>query len=185
MIFLIKQFHGELCPLFFNQNRNKTCKWKNCKIINMADGLWRNKTNLTTYELQTDNGTVEIDRLEVYDWLGQTILITLFSLTSFFALIGNFLVILVEMYGRRSARNLRKFLINLAISDLLLGVFVVPFVYTDLMLVSKKSNRLKFKILIRKPKIQNSKLEKKLNCQSAKLKSQNPKFSSQDTKLEI
>ena len=108
----------------------------------MADGLWRNKTNLTTYELQTDNGTVEIDRLEVYDWLGQTILITLFSLTSFFALIGNFLVILVEMYGRRSARNLRKFLINLAISDLLLGVFVVPFAYTDLMLVCKKSNRL-------------------------------------------
>ena len=37
-------------------------------------------------------------------------------------------------FGKRSALNLRKFLINLAISDILLGVFCVPFTYTDFML---------------------------------------------------
>jgi hypothetical protein len=31
---------------------------------------------------------------------------------------------------------LRKFLINLAISDILIGVLSVPFIYTDFMLVS-------------------------------------------------
>ncbi|UXI19206.1 39S ribosomal protein [Sarcoptes scabiei] len=100
----------------------------------MADPSWLDTNNITSVRLKTSTGTVEIQQLEAFGMFGQTFLVTLYSLTTFFALAGNTLVILVEIYGRRSARNLQKFLINLAISDLLLGVLVAPFVYTDIML---------------------------------------------------
>jgi Na+/H+ antiporter NhaA len=55
-------------------------------------------------------------------------------MTSCLAFFGNVVVIIVEIFGKRSAINLRKFLINLAVSDILVGVFCVPFTYTDFML---------------------------------------------------
>ncbi|KAH9529709.1 hypothetical protein DERF_003578 [Dermatophagoides farinae] len=100
----------------------------------MADPSWLDKNNITSVRLKTSTGTIEIEQLEAFGVFGQTFLVVLYSLTTFFALTGNTLVILVEIYGRRSARNLQKFLINLAISDLLLGVLVTPFIYTDIML---------------------------------------------------
>lgn len=72
--------------------------------------------------------------LEALDQGYQIFLVALYSLTSVSALLGNVTVILVEMYGRHSAHNLRYFLINLAISDIIIGVFCVPFTYTDFML---------------------------------------------------
>lgn len=74
-------------------------------------------------------------RLEVFGPSGQATVIVLYSLVSFLAFTTNSLVILVELYGKRSAPNLKKFLINLAISDLLLGVLAVPFAYTHMLLV--------------------------------------------------
>nr|XP_027194434.1 neuropeptide Y receptor type 5-like [Dermatophagoides pteronyssinus] len=66
--------------------------------------------------------------------LGQWFLISLYSLTSLLALIGNLTVIIVELYGKESAHNIRKYLINLAVSDITIGVLCVPFTYTDFML---------------------------------------------------
>ena len=65
---------------------------------------------------------------------GQLFLIALYSFTSFIALIGNITVIVVELYGSESALNIRKYLINLSVSDIILGVLCVPFTYTDFML---------------------------------------------------
>lgn len=79
-----------------------------------------------------DNVTVE--DLEALEPHLQTFLVCLYSLTAFFAFFGNLTVIIVEIYGKRSALNLRKFLINLAISDILLSIFCVPFSYTHFML---------------------------------------------------
>ncbi|KAJ6221110.1 hypothetical protein RDWZM_006922, partial [Blomia tropicalis] len=102
----------------------------------MADPKWMSDANLTTFSINASNGdTLIIDQLEAFGPMGQTILVMLYSLVTFLAFTGNTLVILVELYGKRSARNLQKFLINLAISDLLIGVLSVPFIYTDLMLV--------------------------------------------------
>lgn len=64
----------------------------------------------------------------------QKFLITLYTSTAVLAFIGNLIVILVMKISRRCAKNLRKFLINLAISDLLVGVICVPFSYTYFML---------------------------------------------------
>lgn len=82
--------------------------------------------------ISNPNGTVE--DLEALGRPIQAFLITLYSSTALLALIGNLTVIVVEIYGKKSAPNLRKFLINLAVSDILIGVLSVPFSYTHLML---------------------------------------------------
>lgn len=73
------------------------------------------------------NGTMEA----VPSRLGQLLLITLYSSTALFALFGNLTVIVVCLAGSESARTIRLNLINLAISDIILGVVCVPFTFTD------------------------------------------------------
>lgn len=55
------------------------------------------------------------------------LLIILYFVTSLFALLGNILVLIVQFFGTESARNIRKYLINLAISDLIVGVLCIPY----------------------------------------------------------
>ncbi|KAH6947851.1 hypothetical protein HPB50_021836 [Hyalomma asiaticum] len=64
----------------------------------------------------------------------QAFLIALYSLTALLALGGNMMVIVVLLLGRRSSRELRLFLVNLALSDIAMAVFSIPFTYTDFML---------------------------------------------------
>jgi hypothetical protein len=54
-----------------------------------------------------------------------------YYLSSFLAFTGNVIVIIVELFGKRTKHNFRKFLINLAIVDLLTSVFCVPFSYSS------------------------------------------------------
>ncbi len=75
-----------------------------------------------------------IPPLEAVPFAYQIILISLYSLTATIALLGNITVIIVEIFGKQSAHNLRKYLINLAVSDIIIGVLCVPFTYTDFML---------------------------------------------------
>lgn len=106
------------------------------------DPFWLNNMNITGNNNSTttaNNGGININNfddistLEILDRPTRTILVVLYSATSVLAFVGNILVIIVEIFGRRSAASLRKFLINLAISDILFGVFSVPFTYTDFM----------------------------------------------------
>lgn len=106
------------------------------------DPFWLNNMNITGNNNSTttaNNGSIHINNfddistLEILDRPTRTILVVLYSATSVLAFVGNILVIIVEIFGRRSAASLRKFLINLAISDILFGVFSVPFTYTDFM----------------------------------------------------
>nr|XP_046919353.1 neuropeptide Y receptor type 5-like [Dermatophagoides farinae] len=106
------------------------------------DPFWLNNMNITGNNNSTttaNNGSININNfddistLEILDRPTRTILVVLYSATSVLAFVGNILVIIVEIFGRRSAASLRKFLINLAISDILFGVFSVPFTYTDFM----------------------------------------------------
>ncbi|XP_077557403.1 gastrin/cholecystokinin type B receptor-like [Haemaphysalis longicornis] len=64
----------------------------------------------------------------------QAFLIALYSLTALLALGGNVMVIVVLVLGRRSSRELRLFLVNLALLDIAMAVFSIPFTYTDFML---------------------------------------------------
>lgn len=56
-------------------------------------------------------------------------LLILYSLTALFALTGNLVVLVVQVAGKETAKNIRKYLINLAISDLLVGVLCMPITY--------------------------------------------------------
>jgi hypothetical protein len=56
-------------------------------------------------------------------------LIILFTLTTLFSIIGNGFVIIVFARGRRSRTDLRPFLINLAVCDLIMALFCMPFTF--------------------------------------------------------
>ncbi|XP_067672121.1 prolactin-releasing peptide receptor-like [Haliotis asinina] len=61
-------------------------------------------------------------------------LIFLYSLTTVLAIMGNLLVVLVFCKGRRCRTDIRPFLINLAVADLIMALFCMPFTFTSVML---------------------------------------------------
>ena len=64
----------------------------------------------------------------------QISLFFLYSLTSLLTLIGNSIVIIVQLYGIESAQNIRKILLNLAFADIITGIFSVPTTFTNIVL---------------------------------------------------
>lgn len=72
--------------------------------------------------------------LEALGPQSQICLIALYSFTALLALGGNATVIVVLLLGKRSSRELRTFLVNLAVSDICMALFSIPFTYTDFML---------------------------------------------------
>ena len=64
----------------------------------------------------------------------QLALILLYSVTTALAVLGNLIVIAVLAVGRRSKNDLRAFLVNLAVADLTMAVFCMPFTFTTTML---------------------------------------------------
>ncbi len=57
-------------------------------------------------------------------------IVVVYTVSAFFAFSGNIIVIVVELFGKLTNANFRKFLINLAIADILTSVFCVPFSYS-------------------------------------------------------
>lgn len=64
----------------------------------------------------------------------QVALITLYTLTTLLAVVGNVLVITVLVCGKRMKTELTIFLVNLAIADLCMACFCMPFTFTQVML---------------------------------------------------
>uniref|UniRef100_T1K3U4 G-protein coupled receptors family 1 profile domain-containing protein n=1 Tax=Tetranychus urticae TaxID=32264 RepID=T1K3U4_TETUR len=64
----------------------------------------------------------------------QIFLICLYSVTALLAFAGNITAIWVLMAGKRSSKELRIFLVNLAASDITMALFSIPFTYTSYML---------------------------------------------------
>lgn len=58
-------------------------------------------------------------------------LVALYTMTTLFSVTGNIFAILVFTKGRRSRTDLRHFLVNLALSDLVMAVFCMPFTFAD------------------------------------------------------
>ncbi|XP_059176193.1 pyroglutamylated RF-amide peptide receptor-like, partial [Physella acuta] len=61
-------------------------------------------------------------------------LIVLYSLTILFSIAGNILVVAVFTKGRRCRTDIRPFLINLAVADLIMALFCMPFTFTFVMI---------------------------------------------------
>ncbi|GFG30044.1 hypothetical protein Cfor_12342, partial [Coptotermes formosanus] len=64
----------------------------------------------------------------------KTALVWIYSLTAALSVAGNVTVIAVLSLGKRSSGDLRAFLINLAVADVTMAVFSIPFTYTMFML---------------------------------------------------
>ena len=64
----------------------------------------------------------------------QIILIVIYTLTTVLSVVGNIFVIIVFTIGRRSRTDLRWFLTNLAVADLIMAIFCMPFTFTMTML---------------------------------------------------
>lgn len=79
----------------------------------------------------TGNTTAPLEALE-YPY--QVFLISLYSFTACFAIISNLITIAVLIKGKHCTRDLRKFLINLSVTDLLMAFLTIPFTYTNYML---------------------------------------------------
>ena len=60
-----------------------------------------------------------------------SIISKVYLISAFLAFTGNVIVIIVELFGKLTNYNFRKFLINLAIADILTSVFCVPFSYSN------------------------------------------------------
>ncbi|KPM10348.1 7 transmembrane receptor (rhodopsin family)-like protein 12 [Sarcoptes scabiei] len=78
-----------------------------------------------------ENESFSIDNFEIASKELQLCLTILYSVTAALALIGNLLSIMVLLKDQRSSRDLRLFLVNLSLSDILMSVFSIPFTYTD------------------------------------------------------
>ncbi|KAK3090816.1 hypothetical protein FSP39_014913 [Pinctada imbricata] len=59
------------------------------------------------------------------------IFILLYTLTTFLAIVGNITTIFVLAKGKRSKTDLRPFLLNLAIADLIMAIFCIPFTFSS------------------------------------------------------
>ena len=64
----------------------------------------------------------------------QIVLITLYTITILLSVVGNLLVIIVLVCGSRMKTELTVFLINLAVADLCMASFCMPFTFTQVML---------------------------------------------------
>lgn len=58
------------------------------------------------------------------------VLVLLYSITTFLAIVGNSIAIVIFTKGKKSKTDLRPFLINLAIADLIMAIFCIPFTFT-------------------------------------------------------
>ena len=100
--------------------------------INPPLGFDKDYGNLTNGSSLNDTGLpAEVNGLALES---QVTLIILYTLTTLLAVVGNTLVILVFTLGKRSRTDLRGFLINLAVADLIMAVFCMPFTFTMTML---------------------------------------------------
>lgn len=76
----------------------------------------------------------ELPPLEVLSPTSQWILTVLYTVTAIVSFAGNIIVLIFSISGLKSSRELKKFLINLSLSDILMSIFSIPFTYTDIML---------------------------------------------------
>lgn len=78
----------------------------------------------------TTDPNIDYPSLEIIEGNIQVLLIYMYSLTALLSLITNTIVIVVLIFGKRSSRGIRHFLINLAVSDIFMATFCIPFSYT-------------------------------------------------------
>ncbi|KAH3869932.1 prolactin-releasing peptide receptor-like [Dreissena polymorpha] len=115
------------------------CSEYACSYFNVTEMIKFQDPNLTSFvgtsshtEPVNESNSTQYDNLTNAQLLSNEStagLIFLYTFTTILSVVGNFFVILVFARGRRSRTDLRPFLINLAVSDLLMAVMCMPFTF--------------------------------------------------------
>lgn len=106
----------------------------------ISDAIWSTNNNLSEIDLSELNLTSHHHQFDLtgpepaFSGSVQNFLIVLYTLTALLALTGNSTAVWVLMVGKRSSKDLRTFLVNLALSDITMALFSIPFTYTSYML---------------------------------------------------
>ena len=82
---------------------------------------------------QGENSSVIYAPMEALQDPFRTILDIIYILTALLALFLNIFALFVILMAKRTSSELKKYLSNLAIVDLMIAVFSIPFAYTDFM----------------------------------------------------
>ncbi|XP_048764640.2 prolactin-releasing peptide receptor-like [Ostrea edulis] len=96
----------------------------------------RHINNLTTLNVSsaTNDSHLSKSGSQLLSDESLTGLMVLYSLTTLLSITGNIFVVLVFVKGRHSRTDLRPFLINLAVADLVMAFFCMPFTFADTIL---------------------------------------------------
>lgn len=86
-----------------------------------------NDTLLLSNDTSDKNGTQYSILDEKFDVEIQWLLIIMYSICAMLSITGNIIVIFTLKCGRRSPKDLRVYLINLALTDIIMGFFSIPF----------------------------------------------------------
>ena len=115
--------------------QNLTSQAYNEVTILVGHNLSGNNNDELNYSDYLQNVFFEYDypQLEL-PYKSQVSLITLYTATTALAVIGNLTVIIVLCFGNRSKTGLTKFLLNMAVADLFMACFCIPFNFTNTML---------------------------------------------------
>uniref|UniRef100_K1QAF8 Neuropeptide FF receptor 1 n=1 Tax=Magallana gigas TaxID=29159 RepID=K1QAF8_MAGGI len=92
--------------------------------------------NMTTFNasLTTNDSNSSLSKHAFLSDESLSGLIVLYTLTTLLSITGNIFVVLVFAKGRHSRTDLRPFLINLAVADLVMAFFCMPFTFADTIL---------------------------------------------------
>ncbi len=117
-------------------------KWRNDTKLKYLMGISSAQTDIngTLFRIFS-NLTTPFESDSAYDYPqlelpygSQISLICVYTITIILAVVGNLTAVFVLHFGNRSRTGLNKFLMNLAIADLLMACFCMPFTFTNTML---------------------------------------------------
>lgn len=87
---------------------------------------WNYKTNEENMSVNTTlQPSSDLEMTAVHG-----VMVVLYTATTLLAICGNILAIIIFTKGKRSKTDLRPFLINLAVADLIMAIFCIPFTST-------------------------------------------------------
>jgi hypothetical protein len=112
--------------------------WINQTLLHLDNNLFSESISPTSNNVTKTykNLTALINQQQQHTWI-QNIMARVFPLyliIFLLAVVGNFLVILTLVHNKRMRTVTNLFLLNLAFSDLLLGIFCMPFTLVGVLL---------------------------------------------------
>ena len=90
--------------------------------------------NISYMSEHTDNYSLTVYIPTEFSFSVIVVLIIVYSISIILSFIGNITVIYVFLCGKRAKRDVASFLINLALADLLMAGFCMPYTFTETML---------------------------------------------------